>query len=122
MFMPPKPALSLQVSLLVTRISPSKSVVVILDRLDALTGCAAFLRDDEAGLLGLLGSLMSTTWTPLYVQVAPPHAARNAVSPSAETPTSAIFSGSTFLSASLLTTSMLGVEDAGRCPSVVPCW
>jgi len=63
---------------------------------------------------------MSTRWTPLYLQVATPQAAGKAVLPSGDTPTSAIFSGSTFFSARRLTTSTFALV-AGRCPSSPPC-
>jgi hypothetical protein len=69
---------------------------------------------------GAAGLEMSTTWTPLYLQVCPPQAARKAVLPSGETLMSAIFPASTFFSASLLMMSTFR-RLAGRCPSSPPC-
>ena len=82
-----------------------------MDRLDAFARSAAFLRLDEGGFFGAAGLRMSTTWTPLYLHIAPPQAARYAYP--LKTPTSAILSATTFFSSSC-ETSCTFAEVGGR--------
>ena len=76
MLIPPKPAGSLHFSLFVTRIWPLKAGVVMSTACTPSPGALPSLETMNPVSRGAAGFVMSTTWTPLYLHVSPPQAAR----------------------------------------------